>query len=363
MQGPVGARTIINGRERDYFAGCSYLGLHSHPAVLRAAQEAVEKYGLSTATSRTHDGYGDSPVYADLDCIAQEYFGTEAVLYFPTGYLGMQILSVGLSERFDQVFIDESTHYCGWDGARLTGKPVSPFRHGDSLSLAESCRRCLRPGERPLVLTDGVFPVTGALAPVPNLLEIVEEHGGVLCLDDAHATGVLGKCGRGTLDHFGIESERCFAAHTLSKAVGAYGGLIAGSQKLLEELGANSHIPLGASTPPLPTAAAAVASLTLLQHAPQRRKRLWDNVSKMRQGVRALGWQVPETPVPIISIIAREGMDMQQMQAELLDRDLCIAYVPKYSDTPESGALRIAVNSDHSSGQIERLLHELSSLL
>jgi glycine C-acetyltransferase/8-amino-7-oxononanoate synthase len=308
-------------------------------------------------------GYGDSPVYGDLEQEAQLFFGAECISYFPTGYLGMLILAVGLSERYEHIFIDGATHYCGWDGARLTGKPITGFRHNDPGALAQACRRDLGPGQRPLVLSDGVFPVSGALAPVPEYLEIVQEYDGLICLDDAHGSGVLGHRGRGTLDHYRIDSASCHSAHTLSKALGGYGGVIAGSQQLMKELEHHSRVRLGASSPPLPTAAAAAQALKLARSEPERRERLWSHVARARKGLRGLGWQVPDTPVPIICLESQPGMDMREFQATLLDRDICIAYVPLYSDTPEGGALRIAIFATHTAEQIDRLLHEMARLL
>jgi glycine C-acetyltransferase/8-amino-7-oxononanoate synthase len=211
------------------------------------------------------------------------------------------------------------------------------------------------------VLSDGVFPVSGALAPAPEYLEIVQDYDGLLCLDDAHGTGVLGENGRGTLEYHGIDSGRCYASHTLSKALGAFGGLIPGSKRIMEELNRNSMVQYGASTPPLPIAAAASQALALARNQPELRHRLWANVAKAREGMRSLGWSVGDTPVPIIYLGPRPGLDIARFQAELFERDLCIAYVPFYSDTP-GGALRIAIFAMHTADQIDRLIYEMGRL-
>jgi glycine C-acetyltransferase/8-amino-7-oxononanoate synthase len=364
MQGPMGARTVINGRERDYFAGCGYLGLQGNPIIIQAVQDATQRYGVATGTARSKTGFGDSPIYVEFDRQAQLFFAAERILYFPSAYFGMSILALGLMDRYERIFIDEATHYSGWDGVRLTGKPIVSFNHLDPYSLADACRHELQAGERPLVISDGLFPVSGTIAPARNYLEVVERYDGLLCLDDAHATGVLGENGRGTLDHYGIEaSDRCFATYTLSKAMGAFGGLIAGDDQLMDGVDRHSRIQSGASMPPLAAAAAAARSLELLRSEPERRHKLWRNVSQTRAGLRSLGWPIPDSPSPIISLDTRTGLDLAQVQATLFERDICIAYVQVYNDVPPGGLLRIAIFSTHTPDQIDRLISELGRLL
>ncbi len=252
MQGPMGARTVINGRERDYFAGTGYFGLQGHPALINAAQNAAEQYGVHTGTARSRTGFGDSPVYVEFDRQAALFFRAHRTLYFPSAYFGMAILAQGLTERYDHIFIDKATHYSGYEGARSTGKPVTPFQHRDPEALAAACQQVLKPGQRPLVLSDGLFPVSGAIAPAHEYLEVVRAYDGLVCLDDAHATGVLGENGRGTLEHHKISGDpSCFAAHTLSKALGSFGGLIPGDDLLMEAIDRHVRIHMGASKPPV----------------------------------------------------------------------------------------------------------------
>ena len=359
MQSPIGARAVVNGRERDYYGGCGYLGLQNHPALLQAAEAALRRYGISTSASITLG----HPIYKELEREAQAYFDAECILYFASGYLGTVTLAQGLSDQYERIFIDEAAHSSVWDGARSTGKPITPFRHRDAEALEEACRRELNPGERPLVLSDGVFPVSGEIAPAPGYLRVVEAYDGLLCLDDAHATGVLGEHGRGTLEFYSLASERCHTTHTLSKALGAYGGLIAGDDRLMQALRRNSRVHRGATPPPLPIAAAASRALALERSDPSRRQRLWANVAQARAGLRSLGWSLPDTPVPIICLGARPGLHLAQMQAELLSRDILVAYSQDYSSVPEGGALRIAIFATHTTDQIDRLVGELGQLI
>ncbi len=370
MQSPVGPRVVINGRERDYFAGCSYLGLQSHPALIQAAVEAVQRYGLGTATSR--GGYGEHPIYTAIEAAAARFFGTEAALYYVSAYLGNTILLQALRGDYERVFVDEAAHFSVWDGVRAAGAPAVAFRHLDADDLRRQLREQLGPGERPLVISDGVFPVSGEIAAVPDYVCVLAGYeGAILCLDDAHATGVLGPSGRGTLDYWRSRSEgfripeglRIYTAHTLSKALGSHGGVIAGDCALIERLRRDAAA-FGATSPsPLPAAAAAAVALDLVKGPSQLREALWANVARARAGLRGLGWDLADTPVPIICLAQRPGLDLASIQSALFARDICVAHVTRYSSTPPGGALRVAIFATHRSEQIDRLVDEMGSLL
>jgi 8-amino-7-oxononanoate synthase len=358
LQSPVAARATVNGREVDYFNGCSYLGLQNHPMLLQAAADGLKKYGISIATSTL----GHS-VYKELAEEACAYFDEEQILYFASGYLGMVTMAQGLMAQYEHIFIDEEAHSSVWDGARSTGKPITSFKHCDAEDLAEVCQNTLKNGERPLVLSDGVFPVSGEIAPALDYLKIVDDYDGHLCLDDAHSVGVLGENGRGTLEHYGITSQRCHTICTLSKALGTYGGLIAGDNNLIQTLRDNSRVYVGATNPPLPIAAAAHQALIMVRTNPDLRHQLQKNVRQARNGLRKLGWPLPDNSVPIICLAARPGMDLAQIQAKLFDKNLCISYVQDYSSVPEGGALRIAIFATHTSDQIDRLVNEIKQAI
>ncbi|TLM97331.1 MAG: pyridoxal phosphate-dependent aminotransferase family protein, partial [Actinobacteria bacterium] len=240
FQSPVGPRVLIDGRERDYFSGTGYLCLQSHPAALRAAAECIQRYGLSTATSR--GGYGEHAVYDALDGAVNRFFASQRNLYYASGYLGASILVQGLRERYERVFVDEGAHFSVFEAARASGCPLHAFKHRDAADLETRLRAELRPGERPLALSDGVFPISGEIAPAGELLAAVEARDGVLALDDAHAAGVLGEHGRGTLEYCRVSSPRCYSSATLSKALGGYGGVVTGTAEQIAELERLSHV-------------------------------------------------------------------------------------------------------------------------
>lgn len=361
MQSQVGARTIFNGREYDYFAGCGYLGLHSHPSVLQAAQETLQKYGLSTATSR--GGYGDHPVYVDLEKQACAFFGAPKMIYFASGYLGMTILTQTICQANDHIFIDSQAHYSLWDAAQATNKPITVFPHLDPERLAEILKNELHPEERPVLLSDGVFPVSGEIAPVPEYLEILKPFDGLLFLDDAHAVGVLGENGRGTKEHYQIENDRCQTTGTLSKALGGWGGVIWGKTDWIENIDRNSRVMAGASPPPLIMAAASARALEIARTFPDLRLQLRQNVHQAREGFRGLGWKMNDSPVPIICLPARDGVDLLKIRNGLFEQGIAVEFVRSYTNSPPGGALRIAVFATHSPGLIERLIKAVSNLI
>ncbi len=361
MESPIGARTVFNGRAFDYFSGTGYLCLQSHPAVLQAAIETLQRYGLSTASSR--GGLGEHPVYDDLEREACAYFGAEKVLYFASGYQGAAILSQATSSLYDHIFIDSSAHFSMWDAAYATNLPITPFHHCRPESLEKRLRVELKPQERPLLLSDGVFPISGEIAPLPDYLKLIKPYHGVIYLDDAHSVGVLGENGRGTPEYFGIQDASCRTCATLSKALGGYGGLIFGSADWVDRIDRNSRVCAGASPPPLVVAAASARALAVARSTPALRQQLWRNVAHARAGFRALGWAIEETPSPVLCLYARDGVNLARIRTGLLERDIAVTLVRSYTSTPPGGAIRVAIFATHSLEQIDRLIESTRQLI
>jgi 8-amino-7-oxononanoate synthase len=361
MEGLVGARTVFDGRTFDYFSGTGYLGLQSHPQVLQAAAETLQRYGLATATSR--GGFGEHPVYDELEREGCAFFGAERMLYFASGYMGMAVLTQASSQQFEHIFIDSQAHFSLWDAAHATNKPITVFHHHRPESLDECLRRELRAGDRPLVLSDGVFPVSGEIAPLPAYLGAAQRYDGQVYLDDAHAVGVLGPQGRGTLDYFGIQDERCRTCGTLAKALGGYGGVIWGPAKWIETIGPASGILAGASPPPLVVAAASAQALALARAAPELRQTLSENVKRARDGLRALGWALEDTPSPIVCLEGHSGISLERIRDGLYEQGIGVTLVRGYTSTPPGGGLRIAIFASHTTEQIDRLVGEIQKLI
>jgi 7-keto-8-aminopelargonate synthetase-like enzyme len=353
MSSPVGARVRVNGREVDYFCGTSYFGLHGHPLVIDAACAAAQKYGIGPATAAS------TPAHEEVIERACRFFGTETVTYVASGYLGPMVLTQALREDYDVAFTDCASHYSVLDALRATAKEVVLFRHLDPDDLARQLALRVRPGQRPLVLTDGVFPSTGAMAPLSAYAAVLSAYPrSLLCVDDAHAVGVIGTKGRGSFEYHGLESDGIYFCGTLSKAFGGTGGIVPGDRVLEAKIRKSSHIPVGASAPSAPAAAAAAMGMRLLEEHPEMRRQLWDNVRHMRAGLRAAGFDPADTPIPIVSLPGAPSLDLRRV-CDALDReDLVVLYVPPrgYSDAPDVESFRIAVFSTHTTEQIDRLI-------
>ena len=407
MQSPPGAETVIDGRRYLYFAGTGYLGLQGHAEVIRTACEATRRYGLASATTRT--GFGNTPPVLDVERQAARLFGTDDSFYFVSGYVGNHVFVLVLEGSFDAVLVDEHSHYCVFEAARLTARPTVSFRHRDPEDLRARLRRELKPRERPLVLSDGVFAGLGDIAPVAEYRSVLGEYpGAILLVDDAHAVGVLGENGRGTFEHAGLWYPRAALADeqlvapgdpskpladeqpmapapqvnselpgqgsaaagpvllvcgTLSKAIGGFGGIVPGSRRFIERVKGSSRLYGGASPPPIPAAAATARALELVLADPGIRKRLWQNARTLKRGLRRLGLPADDSPVPIACLQLGDPAAMRRIQEELMRRGILIAYMPAYSGLGPEGALRLAVFATHTEAMIEQLLDELSRLL
>jgi len=403
MQSPPGAQTVIDGRRYLYFVGTGYLGLQGHEEVIRAACEATRRYGLASATTRA--GFGNTPPVLDTERQAARLFATDDSFYFVSGYVGNQVLVLVLEGTFDAVFVDEHSHYCVFEAARIGGRPLIPFCHGDPADLRARLHRQLKPGERPLVLSDGVFATLGDVAPLAEYQDVLAEFpGAILLIDDAHAIGVLGENGRGTFEHAGLWHPKAALAGqqpvppgtladkqpvppspqvngempgkgtstggpvllvcgTLSKAIGGFGGIVPGSRRFIERLKGSSRLYGGASAPPIPAAAATARAIELVLSDPGLRQRLHQNVATLKAGLRRLGLPADDTPVPIACLQFGNAANMRRIQEELMRRGILIAYMPTYSGLGPEGALRLAVFATHTEAMIGQLLDALGQLL
>jgi 8-amino-7-oxononanoate synthase len=360
MESAPGPETVINGKKYLYFAGTGYYALHGHPEVIQAGVDAYKKYGTHSGTTRS--GFGNNPVLLEVERKVAEYFGTEDAVYFVSGYFDNLILAQGLSREFDVAFIDETSHFSVRDGIAASRKPFFTFRHRDPADLAVQLKKNLKPGERPLVMSDGVFPTFGVIAPVPDYLKAVEPYGGLVALDDSHGVGVLGQNGRGTVDHYGLKSDRLYFAGTLSKAFGGHGGILPAPKKLIDSIRQNLGVYSGSSPTPTPMAASSAKGIDLVKAHPEWREKLRRNTAQAKAGLRRLGFDVNDNPMPIVTWMLKSADEMKKVQKELMDRGIAVAYL-KYVGAPSGGVLRATIFSAHTEAQIGRLLDELKRLV
>ncbi len=353
--------TTINGKDYLYFAGTGYFQLQANLEVTEAAVEALRKYGVGSATSRTING--TTPLILKLEERLASFFETEDAAYLPSGYLsnlaGFQALDV--LNVYDVICIDELAHYSNMAGALATGKKVSKFKHLDLSDLERKMKKQAEKGRRPLIVSDGLFPIWAEIPPLPGYLALAEKYNGAVWVDDAHGVGILGDNGRGVYEHFHLASDRLFSGGTLSKAFGAYGGFVTGDARFVRAV-KTGDVMRGTNAPPAAMAGAALRGLELVKNNPEFRKRLKRNALHLKNKIRGVGIQVADNDLPIVTFSYGTAADMHHIQQKLMEHGIYIQFV-KYVGSGATGVLRIVVSSAHSTEEIDFLVSSLGQLL
>jgi 7-keto-8-aminopelargonate synthetase-like enzyme len=361
MNSKLGTVTTLNNQKLIYFGGAGYYLLQSHPEVINAAVRATLKYGIGSASSRTLTG--TTELIMKLENSIAGFFGSQDSVYLPSGYLtniaGFQALNE--LNLYDIIFIDEYAHYCNVDGALISGKKVVKFSHRDINDLSEKIKNNCKKGERPLIASDGVFPIKAITAPVGEYLRIAEKYKGIVWIDDSHGVGVLGENGRGTYEHHQLKSESLYMGATLSKAFGAYGGFIVGNTEFIKQV-KKGNVITGSSAPPNAMVAAAIKGIELLDQNPVWRKNLWENALFLKKGLNEIGIITSPDTIPIATFNWENPQRMEKIQTELTDAGIFIQYL-NYIGSGNHGALRMVVNAFHSKSEIDHLIKNLSQLI
>ncbi|MCC6125500.1 MAG: pyridoxal phosphate-dependent aminotransferase family protein [Pirellulales bacterium] len=376
MESPPGPKTVIDGKTYLYFGGTSYLGLAGNAEVIEAACDAARRFGMHSATSRT--GFGHNAATVAVERLAAEFFGKEKAFYYVSGYVGNHILIQAVAERFDVILMEEMAHFCLQEASALPGKPIVRFAHRDAEDFARKVRECAAAGKRPLALTDGIFPATGEIAPLDRYVRALADCGAAtLLIDDAHGFGAVGENGRGSLEHFGLwdgknsppvngdvlpDGLAIYVSGTLSKALGGFGGILAGSADLIERAHTTSHYYNGASAPASPVAGGTAKALEIVLRDPGLRKRLQNNVALLRGKLRELGLAIDDSPASIVGVTVGDAENMRRIHRELKAADIIVPY-STYSGAGKEGTLRIAVFANHTLEMLERLVNEFRRIL
>lgn len=346
-----GPRVVMGGREVIVFGSNNYLGLSTHPDVVDAAVDATRRWGAGSSGSRLTTGC--LAVHEELEDALAAFKGTEATLVFGTGYMaGVGVLDT-LANAGDLILSDALNHASLIDGCRLSRAEVRVYRHNDVAHVREILferdryRRCL-------IVTDGVFSMDGDIAPIGELRQLADVFDARLIVDDAHGTGVLGATGRGSFEHLGVDSTGVIQMGTLSKALGAEGGFIAGSRTLIDYL-VNRARPFIFSTAPAPaTMGAALAALRVIAAEPERRERLRANGERLRSTLRAAGFDVPAGETPIIPVLFGDSDYAARFAQALLDKGVYAPAIRPPTVPSGSARLRMSVMSNHTGADIDQ---------
>src|SRR5213075_1004500 len=297
-------KTTFDHRAVVNLSSNNYLGLTTHPRLRERALEATRKYGVGTGSVRTIAGTMD--IHIELERRLAEFKKTEAVVVFQSGFAANAGTVSAVLNKDDVVISDELNHASIIDGCRLSRAAIKVFPHKD-VGAARTVLQSLPATQRKLLITDGVFSMEGDLGPLPALCDLAEEFGCIMMVDDAHASGVFGQNGRGTIDHFAVHGRVDIQVGTLSKAFGALGGYVAGSRTLIEFLYHRARPFLFSTSHPPSVAAACIAAVDVLLEEPQIIDRLWDNTRFFKAGLKALGFNTGLSESPITPVIAGEG--------------------------------------------------------
>jgi len=348
--GPV---VDLDGRRVLLLASNDYLGLATHPDVVQAAVRATQQFGAGSGAARLISG--TLPPHQDLELALAQFKRTSAALTFGSGYLANLGTIPTLIGRGGLVLADRLSHASLLDGCKLSGADLRVYRHGDVEHLQSLLARRAR-GRRTLIVTDGLFSMDGDLAPLPDLAELAQRYEADLYVDDAHGTGVMGATGRGTLEHFGLESCIPFHMGTLGKALGSSGAYVAGPATLIDYLVNTSRAFIFTTAPPPASAAAAVAALRVLQREPVRRNRLWANRKRLAAGLKDLGFRLTDSVSPIMPILVGDAEKAVAFAEQLLAEGV---YAPaiRPPTVPESTSrIRVTITSEHTLAHIEQSL-------
>jgi len=359
--GPAAAECLLDGRLLVNFGSNNYLGLASHPDVIAAAQEAAAAFGAGTGASRLLGG--NQPVYAKLEAALADWKRAASALVFSSGYSAALGTIPALVGTGDAVACDRLDHASLLDGARLSRARLLLYPHADARALDRLLARSRRRFRRVLVVTDGLFSMDGDVCPLPELLKTAERHDARVLVDDAHATGVLGAQGGGTLDHFGIDpSDRVVQMGTLSKALGSVGGFVAGPAVLREWLVNRARTLVFSTGLPASCLAAALAATGIARRQAWRRARLRELSVRVRREVRALKFDVPDGDGPVIPVILGDARRTMRWSAALGDHGFFVPGVRPPTVPAGSSRLRISLMATHTDDHAARLVERLAAL-
>jgi len=351
----IGNYVYSNGNKYSYFGGNNYLGLANHPSVREAAIKAVEKYGVNFSASRHTTGTAD--IHLELEKALAVFKGQEDAVVFASGYQGNSILLEILKGSYSTIFIDQSAHASIIAAIPADAVKVMYYDHCDASHLENLLDH--NKGSYPLIITDGIFALTGEIAPLDEIYPVVKKHNGILVVDDAHSTGVLGATGKGTPEHFKLHGkERIFQTETMSKALGGYGGFISGTKDLTEMVRERSATYQASTALPPPIAASGIASLKIIREHPELRTQLLDKAGKLRAEIARQGFHTTHFDTPIIPIILDRPEKARSLSSYLEENGMIAPFI-NYPVRQELHIIRIAVSFSHTDDQLGALLELL----
>jgi glycine C-acetyltransferase len=351
ISSPQGARLIVDGQQVLNFCSNNYLGLANHPRLVAAAEQALKGYGAGPAAVRSIAGTMD--LHLELEKRLAEFKGVEAAITFQSGFCANLATIPALVGKEDVVYSDELNHASIIDGCRLSGATILRFNHADAKHLDKVIEENKSKFRRGLIITDGVFSMDGDIAPLDRIYEVANMQDILLMVDDAHGEGVLGKGGRGIVDHFKLHGKVDVEVGTMSKAFGVVGGVVAGKSVIIEWLRQRGRPFLFSSAVTPADAAACLAAIDLLENSTELVDRLWENGNYFKDGMRKLGFDTGLSSTPITPIMLGEAPLAQQFSRDLFEEGV-FAMAIGFPTVPKGKArIRVMISASHSKKDLD----------
>jgi glycine C-acetyltransferase len=353
------AHTTVDHKSVVNLSSNNYLGLTTHPKLRAAALKAIDDYGVGTGSVRTIAGTMD--IHMELEKKLAAFKKVEKVVVFQSGFAANAGTVSAIFGKEDVVISDELNHASIIDGCRLSRATIKVFPHKD-VDAARKIIKDLPAGQRKLLITDGVFSMDGDLGPLPGLCELAEETGCIMMVDDAHASGVFGKNGRGTIDHFGMHGRVDIQVGTLSKAIGVLGGYVAGNANLIDFLYHRARPFLFSTSHPPAVVLACMAALDVLMEEPEIIERLWDNTRFFKEGLHRLGFNTGLSESPITPVIAGEGAKAMLLSDKLFERGVFAQGIAFPTVARDKARVRTIVTATHTQEDLQFALDAFAAV-
>jgi glycine C-acetyltransferase len=354
LEGPTGGRARFDGREVINLASNNYLGLANHPRMNDAAARAARELGAGTGAVRTIAG--SMTMHRELEERFAAFKHADDALMFQSGFTSNAGTVAAILTKEDLIVSDQLNHASIIDGARLSRAEIKVFPHKDASAADALLSETKREGRRQLLITDGVFSMDGDIAPLPDLVEVAEKHGAIMMLDDAHASGVLGAGGAGTVDHFGLHGRVDVQVGTLSKAIGVLGGFIAGPHHLIEWLQNRGRPYLFSTSAPPAVVAACIEALDIIRDEPDRLERLWSNTRSFKAGLHDLGFDTGASETPITPVITGDEEKTQAFARRLFEEGVFTPAIVFPTVAKGQARVRTIVTAEHGEEDLKEAL-------
>jgi len=360
LSSPQGAWLVVDGKRVQNFCSNNYLGMANHPRLVAAAKKAAEEYGVGPGAVRSIAGTMD--LHLELERRLAAFKGVEAAITFQSGFAANLAAIAALVTKDDVIFSDELNHASIIDGCRLSGAPIIRFAHADPADLERVIAEHAGTYRRALCITDGVFSMDGDIAPLDKIYEITAKHGIMLMVDDAHGEGVMGKGGRGIVDHFHLHGKVDIEVGTLSKAFGVVGGLVAGKAVIVDWLRQRGRPFLFSSAVTPPDVAATIAAVDLLEESTELVDRLWDNARYFKGEMKRLGFDTGQSVTPITPVMLGEAPLAQQFSRELFEEGV-FAMSLGFPTVPRGKArIRVMISATHTRADLDLALEKFAKV-